>query len=70
MPTGTDGAKRGAGSVKKTAKKKALTKAHCALGKVTKKKGKKSKKGKVVSQKLKPGTVKAAGTKVAVVVGK
>jgi beta-lactam-binding protein with PASTA domain len=52
------------------AAKKLLTKANCRLGKVTKKKGPKSRKGKVVSQKPAPGAKKPLGTKIAVVIGK
>jgi hypothetical protein len=53
-----------------TKAKAALKKAHCKLGKVTKKKGSSSLRGKVVSSKPKAGTVKPAGTKVALVLGK
>lgn len=48
-----------------------LNAANCALGKVTKKKTKKrSRFGKVMSQKTKPGTTLAQGTKVNVTVGR
>jgi plastocyanin len=50
--------------------KRRLAKAHCALGKVTKRKGPKSKKGKVVAQAPKPGTNRPARSRVALVIGK
>jgi beta-lactam-binding protein with PASTA domain len=46
------------------AAKKALKKANCAVGKVTKKSSKKVAKGKVISSNPKKGTTKKAGTKV------
>jgi hypothetical protein len=52
------------------AAKKRLAKAHCGVGKITKKKGPRSKKGIVLAQQPKPGTVKPAGSKVKLVVGK
>jgi plastocyanin len=52
------------------AAKKRLARAHCAVGKITKRKGPKRKKGKVVAQTPKPGTSKPAGSKVRLVIGK
>jgi beta-lactam-binding protein with PASTA domain len=49
--------------------KAALTDAHCALGKVTKKKSSR-KPGIVLSQNPKPATILTIGSKVAVVVSK
>jgi beta-lactam-binding protein with PASTA domain len=51
------------------AAKRALTKAHCRAGKITKKFSK-AKKGRVISQKPKPGKHLAAGTKVSFAVSK
>jgi hypothetical protein len=51
--------------------KRLLKAAHCALGKVTKKKAKRrSQVGKVLSQKTRAGTTRPQGTKVAVTVGR
>ena len=50
--------------------KRALSAAHCKLGKVSRRKGPRSKRGKVVGQSPRAGTVKPAGTKVSLVVGK
>ena len=51
--------------------RKLLKAAHCALGKVTRKRAKKrSQRGKVISQKTKAGTALAEGTKVNVTVGR
>lgn len=48
-----------------------LKKAHCALGTVTKKKAsKRSQRGKVLAQKLKPGTKKPANFKVRLTLGR
>jgi beta-lactam-binding protein with PASTA domain len=55
---------------KLAAAKKALKKAHCAVGKVTKKKSSKKNKGKVISQSPRPHAVKRKGTKVKLTVGK
>ena len=56
---------------KKLAKaKQLLSKAHCAIGKVTKKKRKKAKKGKVLSSKPGAGNTGPDGMKVKLVVGK
>ena len=52
------------------AAKAALKRAHCSLGKVTRKANRSVKKGRVATQKPKPGTRKAAGAKVAIVVSK
>ena len=49
---------------------KLLADAGCALGKVKKQRGTKSKKGKVLSQDVVAGTLVKLGTKVGVVVGK
>lgn len=57
-----------AGKTLKSARKK-LAKAHCALGKVTKKKGVTARTGKVVKQSPKPGTVLASGAEVKVTLG-
>jgi beta-lactam-binding protein with PASTA domain len=54
---------------KLSAAKSALTQANCAAGKVTKKFSK-VKKGRVISQRPKPGTNLAAGAKVNLVVSK
>lgn len=51
------------------AAKKALKKATCKVGKVTKKKGASAKTGKVVKQGPKPGKILAPGTKVKVTLG-
>ena len=56
--------------MKLTAAKKALAKAHCGVGKITRKKAKRKQRGKVIRQSLKPGTAKPAGSKVALTVGK
>jgi uncharacterized repeat protein (TIGR01451 family) len=56
--------------------KKALAKAHCGVGKISKKKakakikGKKPKKGTVIAQLPKAGTKKPAGSKVAITLAK
>jgi uncharacterized delta-60 repeat protein len=47
-----------------TAAKKAIRKAHCSAGKVTKAFSRKVKKGRVISQKPQPGKKLAAGSKV------
>lgn len=52
------------------AAKKRLSAAHCALGKIAKKKGPKSKRGKVTGQTPKASTIMAVGAKVALVIGK
>jgi len=49
--------------------KSALTQANCKVGKVTRKYAK-AKKGRVISQRPKPGTNLAAGAKVNLVVSK
>ncbi|MGH3009130.1 MAG: PASTA domain-containing protein [Gaiellaceae bacterium] len=53
-----------------SAARSALTKAHCRLGKVTKKFSSSAKKGRVISQKPSPGKHLAKGAKVAVAVSK
>jgi beta-lactam-binding protein with PASTA domain len=58
-----------AGKTLKVAKK-ALGKAHCALGKVKKKPSARKMRGKVIGQSPKAGASKARGTKVALVLGK
>jgi hypothetical protein len=50
--------------------KKRLAKAHCGVGRITRKKGPRSKKGIVLAQHPAPGTVKPAGSKVKLTVGK
>jgi uncharacterized delta-60 repeat protein len=57
------------GKTLKQAKKK-IRAAHCRVGKVTKAYSKKVKKGRVISQKPKPGVTKPAGAKVAIKVSK
>jgi hypothetical protein len=52
------------------AAKKAVVRAHCAVGKVSKAFSAKVKKGRVVSQKPKPGTKRSPGAKVSLVVSK
>jgi hypothetical protein len=52
------------------AAKRALSRAHCSLGKVTRKANRRMKKGRISAQKPRPGTRKAAGARVAVVVSK
>jgi hypothetical protein len=52
------------------AARNALAAAHCALGKVTKRKASKKKSGRVLSQKPKAGTRLPAGSRVSVVVGR
>jgi beta-lactam-binding protein with PASTA domain len=54
---------------KLAAAKSALTQAHCRVGRVTKKFSK-VKKGRVISQRPKPGTNLPAGGKVKLVVSK
>ncbi len=46
------------------AAKRAITRAHCSVGKVTKAFSPTVKKGRVISQKPKPGKKLAAGSKV------
>jgi serine/threonine-protein kinase len=55
---------------KLAAAKKAIKKAHCGVGKVTKKNSSKKNKGKVISQSPRPHAVKRKGTKVKLTVGK
>lgn len=55
---------------KLSAARRALAKAHCKVGRVTRKKGKKANRGRVLSTSPKAGTVKPAGAKVGLVVGK
>jgi beta-lactam-binding protein with PASTA domain len=50
--------------------KKAPSRAHCKLGKVRKKRAARRYRGKVISQSPRRGTVKPAGAKVSVVVGR
>jgi PKD repeat protein len=50
--------------------KKLLAKAHCGVGKVARKTAKKKLRGRVVSQRPSAGTVKPAGSKVSLVVGR
>jgi PASTA domain-containing protein len=50
--------------------KKKLAAAHCKLGKVTRKKGGSSYRGRVITSKPKTGTVKPENTRVALVVGR
>jgi hypothetical protein len=52
------------------AARKAITHAHCAVGKITRAASKKVAKGKVISQKPTPGKHLAAGAKVNLVVSK
>jgi beta-lactam-binding protein with PASTA domain len=52
------------------ASKKKIRGADCKVGKVSKKRGAKAGKGKVVGQSKKPGTVLPAGTVVKVTLGK
>jgi beta-lactam-binding protein with PASTA domain len=47
-----------------------IVRAHCRVGKVTKKFSTRRKKGRVLSQKPKPGKRLAAGARVKLVVGK
>jgi uncharacterized repeat protein (TIGR01451 family) len=47
-----------------------IVRAHCRVGKITKRVSSRRKKGKVLAQKPKPGKVLAAGAKVKLVVGK
>src|SRR3954447_149052 len=49
--------------------KKALTKAHCRLGKIKKVKAKKSDRGRVLAHTPKAGTKKRAGTRIVVMMG-
>jgi beta-lactam-binding protein with PASTA domain len=53
-----------------SAAKRAITKAYCALGKVTRTFSKSVKKGRVISQRPKPGKTLAAGSKVELTVSK
>jgi uncharacterized delta-60 repeat protein len=53
-----------------TAAKRAIRKAHCSVGKVTKAFSGKVKKGRVISQKPKPGKKLAVGSKVKLTVSK
>ncbi len=46
--------------------KKLLTKGHCKLGKVSRKKIKKAKKGRIAKQAIKAGTKRTNGTKVSI----
>jgi serine/threonine-protein kinase len=55
---------------KLAAARKAISKAHCAVGKVTKKKSSKKNKGKVLSEAPAAGAVKPKGAKVKLTVGK
>jgi alpha-tubulin suppressor-like RCC1 family protein len=55
---------------KLAAAKKAITKAHCSVGKITKAFSKKVKKGRVISQKPRPGTTLPAASLVALRVSK
>jgi IPT/TIG domain/PASTA domain len=50
--------------------RKLLGRAHCAVGRVSRRKGAKPKTGKVVAQRPKPGTVRPAGAKVALTLGR
>ena len=52
------------------AAKKALRAANCRVGKVKRKTSSRKNRGRVVRQTVKPGSELAAGTKVALVVGK
>jgi beta-lactam-binding protein with PASTA domain len=47
-----------------------IVRAHCRVGKVTKRFSTRRKKGRVLSQKPKPGRLLAAGARVNLVVGK
>jgi hypothetical protein len=51
------------------AAKKMLRKAHCALGRVTRKPAGRKKRGRVLKQRIKPGATRAAGTRVGVTIG-
>ena len=59
-----------AGGKRLAAIKKSLRKAHCKLGKVTRRHKHGRKKGRELSQSLKPGKHKPAGTKVNIVLAK
>ena len=52
------------------AAKRAIKRAHCSVGKVTRVYSTKVKKGRVISQKPKPGTKLAAGSKLSLKVSK
>jgi beta-lactam-binding protein with PASTA domain len=47
-----------------------IVRAHCRVGKITKKFSTRKKKGKVLAQKPKPGRLLAAGARVNLIVGK
>src|SRR5262249_9762442 len=53
-----------------TQAKKALSKAHCKLGKVSRKKVKKAKKGRITAQAVKARTKRIANTKISVTVAR
>jgi serine/threonine-protein kinase len=55
---------------KLAAAKKALRKAHCAVGKVTKRRAGVRLRGKVLSSKPRAGSKRPAGTRVALIVAK
>jgi hypothetical protein len=52
------------------AAKRTLTAAHCSLGRVSRKASRRMRKGRISAQRPRPGTRKAAGARVAVVVSK
>lgn len=54
----------------KAAAAKTLTAAHCTVGKATRKKGKKAKRGKVLTQGIPAGTSVKPGTAVTIVLGR
>jgi hypothetical protein len=53
----------------KTAKSR-ITKAYCRVGKITKKKSSRRKRGRVLKQSLRPGKLVSANTKIKLTVGK
>jgi beta-lactam-binding protein with PASTA domain len=53
-----------------TAAKRAITRAHCSLGKVSRVYSAKVRKGRVISQKPRPGTKLAAGAKIRLALSK
>jgi beta-lactam-binding protein with PASTA domain len=55
---------------KLAAAKTRIRNAHCGVGRITKARSRRSLRGKVVAQNPRPGTIKAAGFKVKLVVGR
>jgi beta-lactam-binding protein with PASTA domain len=55
---------------KLAAAKSRIRAAHCRVGKITKKKSSRKKKGRVIAQSPKPGKTLPAGSKVKLTVGK